>query len=82
MNLEEKLTRGKIVYFDAVEYNPDLRQLVLKVVTNPEIQVVEKLLIFLEVQNYSEEFFDEEEEELLEASTEYTNIPKNREVAM
>lgn len=61
MNLEERVTKGFIVYIHSIDYNVVNKSLVIRLLKNPEYQQqIARILIFYNIQNFAEELDKEE----------------------
>jgi hypothetical protein len=64
MNLEEKVTEGRISYIDSIEHDPAERRLIIRFINDPEEQAIDRILIFSEVSDFSNELnWDPDEDE-------------------
>lgn len=61
MNLEQRVTKGFIVYIHSIDYDVVNKHLVIKLLKNPEHQQqIVRILTFYNIQNFSEELDKED----------------------
>lgn len=60
-SLEARITRGNASYLSHIKYDAEHRSLKLHFVVGPGSDVIDRILIFRSIQNYSEQFHDEGE---------------------
>jgi hypothetical protein len=78
MNLEETITQGRVSYIESIEHDPVERRLVIRFVNDPEEQVVDRILTFSEVSDFSNElnWDDDDEEDCLDSLLGVREYPK------
>ncbi len=63
MNLEERITKGRVSYIGSIEYKPAERRLIIKFLKNPEQNQIDRILTFSGIEDFSEEEFEDEDVE-------------------
>jgi hypothetical protein len=64
MKLEEQITRGVVTYISSIEYDSAERRLTIKFLRDPEESVIDRILTFSNVKDFSDELnWDEGEDE-------------------
>ena len=64
--IEQDITQGRVLWIDNIRYDPDARTVVVKFVSDPESDIIDRKLIFANVKDYAESIEFETEPDCLD----------------